>query len=72
MKMTRIALLAAAGIVALALPASAATSTVTEGTDVRAAKSSLIQVAQNASRAANEARGGNFKSKKKKKAKTKM
>jgi hypothetical protein len=72
MKTSRIALLAALGVVAIALPATAATSMSDQGTDVRASKPALIQLAQaNASRAANEARGGNFKKMKKAKAKKK-
>ena len=62
-------LLAAAGVVAVALPATAAPVS-GDRTDVRAAKPALIQLAQmNASRAANEARGGNFKKAKKAKKK---
>jgi hypothetical protein len=67
MKISRIALFAALGVVAVALPAGAAPVS-GEGTDVRAAKPAFIQLAQvNASRAINEARGGNFKKAKKKK-----
>jgi hypothetical protein len=69
MKTTRIALFAALGVVALALPAAAA-PTSGENTQVRAATPALQQLAQvNASRAANEARGGNFKKATKKKKK---
>jgi hypothetical protein len=60
-------------MVALTLPAAAAPVT-TDGTDVRAAKPAYMQLAQmNATRAASEARGGDFKKakKSKKKGKTK-
>ena len=70
MKLTRIALFAALGVVAVALPAGAAPVS-GEGTQARTATPALQQLAQvNATRAANEARGGNFKkaTKKKKKA----
>jgi hypothetical protein len=73
MKISRIALLAGLGMVALTLPAAAAPVT-TDGTDVRAAKPAYMQLAQmNATRAASEARGGDFKKakKSKKKGKTK-
>jgi hypothetical protein len=69
MKISRIALFAALGVVAVAFPAAAAPVS-GESTDVRAAKPALQQLAQvNASRAANEARGGNFKKAKAKKKK---
>jgi hypothetical protein len=72
MKTSRMALLAALGVVALALPAAAA-PTSGQDTYVRAATPASMQLAQiNASRAANEARGGNFKSMKAKKKKKKM
>jgi hypothetical protein len=61
----RAALLAGLGMVALTLPAAAAPVT-SDSTDVRAAKPALMQLAQNATRAASEARGGDFKGKKKK------
>src|SRR5688500_19929211 len=70
MKLHRIALLAGLGLVAVSLPAAAAPTVAGDGLDVRASKPALLQLAQmNASRAANEARGGNFKSKGKKKKK---
>jgi hypothetical protein len=72
MKTSRIALIAALGTVALALPAAAAPS-LSGGADARAAKPAAMQVAQqNATRAINEARGGNYKSTKAKKKKTHM
>src|SRR5687768_736841 len=60
MKISRIALLAALGTVAMTLPAAAAPVT-SDSTDVRASKPALMQLAQNATRAASEARGGDFK-----------
>jgi hypothetical protein len=67
MKISRIALLAGLGMVAMTLPAAAAPVT-TDSTDVRAAKPAYMQLAQaNATRAASEARGGDFKGKPKKK-----
>jgi hypothetical protein len=72
MKISRIALLAGLGMLAMALPASAA-PTVSGSTDVRTAKPDLIQVAQNRTRAISEARGGDYKkAKKPKKKKKKM
>jgi hypothetical protein len=71
MKISRIALLAGLGMIAIALPAAAAPVT-TDGTDVRAAKPAYMQLAQmNATRAASEARGGDFKKAKKAKKKGK-
>lgn len=67
MKTSRIALLAALGMIAMAVPAAAAPS-VFGSTDVRADKPAMIHLAQsNATRAASEARGGDFKATKKKK-----
>jgi hypothetical protein len=68
MKISRIALLAGLGMVAITLPAAAA-PVATDSTDVRASKPAYMQLAQNATRAANEARGGDFKAKKPKKKK---
>ena len=69
MKISRIALLAGLGMVAMTLPAAAA-PVVTDSTDVRAAKPAYMQLAQmNATRAASEARGGDFKKAKKPKKK---
>ena len=66
MKITRIALLAGLGMVAMTLPAAAA-PVATDSTDVRASKPAYMQLAQsNATRAASEARGGDFKARKKK------
>jgi hypothetical protein len=72
MKASRIALLAALGMAAMALPAAAAPA-VSGSTDVRTSSDpTLIQLAQaNATRAANEARGGDYKAKKPKKKKKK-
>jgi hypothetical protein len=71
MKISRIALLAGLGMIAMALPAAAAPVT-TDGTAVRAAKPAYMQLAQmNATRAASEARGGDFKKAKKAKKKGK-
>jgi hypothetical protein len=70
MKISRIALLAGLGMLAMALPASAA-PTVSGSTDVRTAKPDLIQVAQNRTRAISEARGGDYKKAKKPKTKKK-
>jgi hypothetical protein len=64
MKIDQIALLAGLGMVAMTLPASAAPAT-TDSADVRAAKPAYTQLAQNATRAASEARGGDFKKPKK-------
>jgi hypothetical protein len=65
MKISRIALLAGLGMVAMTLPA-AAVPVVTDGTDVRAGNPTYMQLAQtNATRAASEARGGDFKKPKK-------
>src|SRR5262245_34306057 len=65
MKISRIALLAGLGTVAMTLPAAAA-RVATDGTDVRAANPAYMQLAQaNATRSANEARGGDFKKPKK-------
>ena len=67
MKMSRVALLAGLGMVAMTLPAAAAPVT-TDSTDVRAAKPTYMQLAQvDATRAASELRGGDFKPKKAKK-----
>jgi hypothetical protein len=72
MKVSRIGLLAALGMVAMTLPAAAAPA-VSDSTDARGTKPALIQLAQqNQSRAANEARGGNYKKAKKPKKKKKM
>jgi hypothetical protein len=73
MKISRIALLAGLGMVAMTLPAAAA-PVATDSTDVRAAKPAYMQLAQmNSTRAASEARGGDFKkAKKKAKKKKKM
>jgi hypothetical protein len=69
MKISRIALLAGLGVVAMTLPAAAAPVS-TDSTDARAAKPAYMQLAQsNATRAASEARGGDYKKAKKKKAK---
>jgi hypothetical protein len=74
MKISRIALLAGLGMLAMTLPTSAA-PTVSGSTDVRTAKPELMQLAQNRTRAISEARGGDYKKakkpKKKKKAKRK-
>jgi hypothetical protein len=67
----RAALLAGIGMVALTVPAAAATavSDVT-ATQTRSADPTAIQLAQaNATRAASEARGGDYKAKKPKKKK---
>jgi hypothetical protein len=65
MKISRIALLAGLGTVAMTVPAAAA-PVVTDGTDVRAGKPAYMQIAQtNTTRSANEARGGDFKKPKK-------
>ena len=65
MKISRIALIAGLGMVAMTLPAAAA-PVATDSTDVRAPKPAYMQLAQNATRAASEARGGDFKARKKK------
>jgi hypothetical protein len=70
MKTSRIALLAALGLFAIAVPASAAPS-VSGSTDVRADKPAMILAQSNATRAASEARGGDYKATKKKKKKAK-
>lgn len=71
MKISHIALLAGLGMVAVTVPAAAAPA-VSGSTDVRATQPALIQLAQaNATRAANEARGGDYKAKKPKKKKKK-
>jgi hypothetical protein len=72
MIISRIALLAGLGILAMTLPA-AATPTASGSTDVRTAKPDLTQVAQavNRTRQINEERGGLYKSKKAKKKKAK-
>jgi hypothetical protein len=71
MRMSRIALLAGLGMVAMTLPAAAAPVT-TDSTDVRAAKPTYMQLAQvDATRAASELRGGDFKKPKKAKKKAK-
>ena len=65
-------LFAALGVVVAAFPAAAASAS-GDGTDVRAAKPALMQLAQmNATRAINEARGGNYKKGMKKKKKNAM
>ncbi|MET0529491.1 MAG: hypothetical protein ABW003_14360 [Microvirga sp.] len=67
MKISRIALLAGLGMVAMTLPAAAA-PVATDSTDVRAAKPAYMPLAQmDATRAASEARGGDFKAKRSKK-----
>jgi hypothetical protein len=72
MKISRIALLAGLGMVAMTVPAAAARVTA-DGTDVRAGNSTYMQLAQtNATRAASEARGGDFKKPKKATKKKKM
>jgi hypothetical protein len=70
MKINRIALLAGLGMVAMTLPAVAA-PVATDSTDVRASKPAYMQLAQNATRAASEARGGDYKKAKKAKKKGK-
>ena len=71
MKVSHVALLAALGMVVMTLPAAAAPA-VSDDTGVRTAKSVSIQLAQaNATRAASEARGGDYKAKKPKKKKKK-
>jgi hypothetical protein len=71
MKISRIALLAGLGMVAMTLPAAAA-PVATNSTDVRTAKPAYMQLAQmNATRAASEARGGDYKKAKKAKKKGK-
>jgi hypothetical protein len=73
MKISRIALLAGLGMLAMTLPTTAA-PTLSSSTDVRTAKPDLMQVVQNRTREINEARGGLFKKAKKpkKKGKKKM
>jgi hypothetical protein len=66
MKISRIALLAGLGMLAMTLPATAA-PTVSGSTEVRTAKPELMQLAQNRTRAISEARGGDYKKKKAKK-----
>ena len=68
MKISRIALLAGLGMLAMTVPTSAA-PTVSGSADVRAAKPDLMQLAQNRTREINEARGGGYKKKAKKKKK---
>jgi hypothetical protein len=68
MKISRIALLAGLGMLAMTLPTSAA-PTVSGSTDVRTAKPELMQLAQNRTRAISEARGGDYKKAKKPKKK---
>ena len=69
MKISRIALLAGLGMVAMTLPAAAAPVS-TDSTDVRAAKPAYMQLAQgNVTRSTSEARGGDFKKAKKPKKK---
>jgi hypothetical protein len=71
MKISCIALLAALGMVAMAIPAAAAPAA-TDSIDVRAAKPAYMQLAQvNVTRAASEARTGDYKRKAKKKKKKK-
>jgi hypothetical protein len=70
MKISSIALLAALGTVAMALPAAAAPA-VSGGTDARPTQPALIQLAQMNPRQINEARGGDFKKGKKAKKKKK-
>jgi hypothetical protein len=72
MKISRIALLAGLGMAAMTLPAAAA-RVATDGTEARAGNSPYMQLAQtNATRAASEARGGDFKKPKKATKKKKM
>jgi hypothetical protein len=70
MKISRIALLAGLGMVAMTLPAAAA-PVATDSTDVRAATPAYMQLAQLSPRQINEARGGDFKKAKKAKKKGK-
>jgi hypothetical protein len=72
MTISRIALLAGLGMLAITLPA-AASPTASGSTDARTAKNDLMQVAQavNRTRQINEERGGLYKSKKAKKKKAK-
>jgi hypothetical protein len=70
MKISRIALLAGLGMLAMTLPTAAA-PTVSGSTDVRTAKPDLMQLAQNRTRAISEARGGDYKKKAKKSKKKK-
>jgi hypothetical protein len=61
----RAALLAGIGLVAVTLPAAAAPA-VSGSTEIRTDQPAMIQLAQaNATRAASEARGGDYKAKKK-------
>jgi hypothetical protein len=70
MKISRIALLAGLGMVAMTLPAAAVPASA--GPEITKSQPALIQLAQLSPRAINEARGGDFKAKKsKKKAKKK-
>lgn len=73
MKTSRIVLFAALGVIAVTVPAAAAPASFGDGAGAQASKPALMQVAQqNATRAINEARGGNFKATKKKKNKARM
>jgi hypothetical protein len=65
MRISRIALLAGLGMLAMTLPTAAA-PTASGSTDVRTAKPDLMQVAQNRTRQINEQRGGLYKKKAKK------
>lgn len=72
MTISRIALLAGLGMLAMTLPAAAA-PTASGSTDVRTANPDAVQVAQavNRTRQINEERGGLYKAKKAKKKKAK-
>lgn len=72
MKTSRIVLFAALGVIAVTVPAAAAPASFGGGAGAQTSKPALMQVAQNATRAINEARGGNFKATKKKKNKARM
>ena len=69
MKISRIALLAGLGIVAMTLPAAAVPASA--GPEITKAQPALIQLAQLSPRQINEARGGDFKKAKKPKKKGK-
>jgi hypothetical protein len=72
MKISHIATFVVLGMAAVASPAAAAPVS-GDSADVRASKPALMQLAQqNATRAINEARGGNYKSTKMKKKKKAM
>jgi hypothetical protein len=68
MKISRIALLAGLGMLAMTLPTAAA-PTLPGSSDVRTAKPDLMQLAQNRTRQIAEERGGLYKPKKAKKKK---